>query len=111
MSTITNLTHQSCTTQSQGGQTIFGWWFHILFSGTRWKRQVLEVWCLGEIYRIWVKEGQKLEKMTNHMGQMLIQDFFCKAGFSRLVAPNEIMPNMLRNDESRATIDGNHVLV
>jgi hypothetical protein len=27
------------------------------------------------------------------------------------VAPNEIMPNMLRNDESRATIDGNHVLV
>jgi hypothetical protein len=45
------------------------------------------------------------------MGQMLIQDFFCKAGFSRLVAPNEIMPHMSRNDESWATINGNHVLV
>jgi hypothetical protein len=49
--------------------------------------------------------------MANHMGQMLIQDFFCKAGFSRLVAPNEIMPHMSRNDESWATINGNHILV
>jgi hypothetical protein len=48
MSTITKLTHQSCTTQSQGGQTKFRWWFHILFNGTRWRRQMLEVWWASQ---------------------------------------------------------------
>jgi hypothetical protein len=49
--------------------------------------------------------------MANHMGQMLIQDFFCKVGFSRLVAPDERMPHMSKNHESRVIDDGNHVLV
>ncbi len=39
------------------------------------------------------------------------QRFFCGAGFSRLVAPNEMMPRMSRDHESWATNDGNHVMV
>jgi hypothetical protein len=39
------------------------------------------------------------------------QRFFCGAGFLGSMAPNEMMPHMLRDHESWATDDGNHVMV
>ncbi len=47
-STIMRLVHQGCTTKGQEGQTKFKWWFRILFNGTRWKKQVLEVWWASQ---------------------------------------------------------------
>ncbi len=39
------------------------------------------------------------------------QGFFCGTGFSRLMAPNEMMPHMSKDHESWAIDDGNHVMV
>jgi hypothetical protein len=39
------------------------------------------------------------------------QGFFCGIGFSRLVAPNEMMLHMSKGHESWAIDDGNHVMV
>jgi hypothetical protein len=47
-SIITRSNNQGYTTQGQGGQTKFKWWFHILFSITRWRRQMLEVWWASQ---------------------------------------------------------------
>jgi hypothetical protein len=39
------------------------------------------------------------------------QRFFCGVGFSRSVAPNEMMPHASKDHESWVTNDGNHVMV
>jgi len=39
------------------------------------------------------------------------QGFFCGAGFSRSMAPNETMPHMSRDHESWVASDGNQVMV
>jgi hypothetical protein len=48
-------------------------------------------------------------------GQSYVLDvnprFIYKVNFSRLVAPNDVMPHMLRNHESCIIDNGNHVMV
>jgi hypothetical protein len=39
------------------------------------------------------------------------QGFFCGVGFLGSMAPNEMMPHMLKDHESWAIDDGNHVMV
>jgi hypothetical protein len=49
--------------------------------------------------------------MTNHINQMWIKDSFMELIFLGLVAPNEMMLHMLKDHESWAIDDGNHVMV
>jgi hypothetical protein len=42
----------------------------------------------------------RIKNMANHMGQMLIHDFFCGANLSKSIAPDEAMSHMLKDYES-----------
>jgi hypothetical protein len=53
----------------------------------------------------------KDKKDGQSYGSNVDQGFFCGDGFSKSGAPNEMMPHMLRDHESWAIDDGNHVMV
>jgi hypothetical protein len=54
-----------------------------------------------------VKDKEDGQSYGSNVGQ----GFFCGAGFSGLVAPDETKPHMSRDHESWVANDGNHVMV